>query len=925
MGCASVAYKLRAVAVRPSFSHNIQAKVPVFILRSLTGEALEYQQTVDIESTWPEKLMYAIILPHKAWAAGDTLTAIVKLSPLAKGIYVQAIDSSMTEKTKILVKGVSREDTRVVASARHEMIIDHHKAADVEVASPNSSATAASSSSLGTLAVAHSPRSSRPASPHFGSSSSYHHSHHSPPPSPPPPQQQEEEDPGFESNDIVTSVNLSIPRSSAYPFFYSASNAASPTTTPPRSSSPTLQHTLLPLSSTNSATSQPTSPTSLPLSSHPTITPSHDLEPIFISHRIKWTIFIHNKDGHVSELRCSLPIRILDGALLEESRGFTIRLRRLLHRTNGLESVLSRSGEEGSDDEGDEGAGVVDGEAGRIRQMEADRELPSYPAHVRDRVANVFPPDAATMLVSNPWIGRVGPSGPASGSGASALSTPELSDQRESDIVSPLMPVVSPNNPVSATLHTQPDSRASRSGQSTPDIQSSQQQAHVMFNLSLSLLDIEAVRRIQVEDAPSVGGQQQQSQPHQHQHQTHDQHRRQHSRTLRWGSRVESREGSRATSPERRIALSSVTTNNNDNVPSSISESGVNGSPNSVVSSGSSPFASPFQNLFKATIKPFTALAGHHGHSHRPTHSLSHSTTSLMELRSLSTSGTESDLGASATTNSSQQPSAHGPDSSLTRPLSGGTGQIFSSAAPSPALQNETNGFISDSPSSTPSLAVNGMAASSSSSSPSLSDSGLKSTSPACPSHSTASSASQLSHTISRVFSVVPDYNIASRGFIGGIPPLSSMHGLPSYEEAETQRKGKGGSGDTTIQSQITQKTRLPIQNQQGQAAIQTQMQTSQTQNQVVDEEEKVKMKMKERGSMSEPDLTGRFGHIGVCFESGMQAVAETEAGTSHSMQSGTSGSIGIVQRLHDGEDGDDDDDDTDAGTIQMHIKKVRP
>jgi hypothetical protein len=29
-----------------------------------------------------------------------------------------------------------------------------------------------------------------------------------------------------------------------------------------------------------------------------------------------------------------------------------------------------------------------------------------------------------------------------------------------------------------------------------------------------------------------------------------------------------------------------------------------------------------------------------------------------------------------------------------------------------------------------------------------------------------------------------PDYRMASQGFIGGIPPLSSLAGLPSYEEA---------------------------------------------------------------------------------------------------------------------------------------------
>jgi hypothetical protein len=38
---------------------------------------------------------------------------------------------------------------------------------------------------------------------------------------------------------------------------------------------------------------------------------------------------------------------------------------------------------------------------------------------------------------------------------------------------------------------------------------------------------------------------------------------------------------------------------------------------------------------------------------------------------------------------------------------------------------------------------------------------------------------------LQRAYSEVPDYGVAARGFIGGVPPLSSMHGLPSYEEAE--------------------------------------------------------------------------------------------------------------------------------------------
>ena len=142
---------------------------------------------------------------------------------------------------------------------------------------------------------------------------------------------------------------------------------------------------------------------------------------------------------------------------------------------------------------------------------------------------------------------------------------------------------------------------------------------------------------------------------------------------------------------------------------------------------------------------------------------------------------------------------------------------------------------------------------------------------------------------------------------------MSSMRGLPSYEEAEAQRKEREVA--EVVQSPVLQ-TRLPVQNQG-----QTQMQM-QTQNQV---EEKSKMKMKERGSMSEPDLVGRFGHMDLCFEPGTQAVAETET-EARTSQSGTSGSVGIVQRLNDGEDEDDDGDEDDmgAGQIQMHIKKVR-
>jgi hypothetical protein len=175
------------------------------------------------------------------------------------------------------------------------------------------------------------------------------------------------------------------------------------------------------------------------------------------------------------------------------------------------------------------------------------------------------------------------------------------------------------------------------------------------------------------------------------------------------------------------------------------------------------------------------------------------------------------------------------------------------------------------------------------------------------------------SSIITRAFSLVPDYSIASRGFIGGgVPPLSSMRGLPSYEEAEAQWRERETAQalrdrDVEIQSQT-----------QGQTSIRTQ-----TRDQIVDEGGMMTMRIKERGSLSEPDLVGCFGHAPcIGFESRTEPGTEIETGTSQSLH-GTSG-VGIMQRSQNVEeeddDGDDDDDDVcGAGAIQMHTRKAKP
>ncbi|KAF7289126.1 Arrestin-C domain-containing protein [Mycena chlorophos] len=120
MGGASVAYKLRAVATRTGLNQNIQAVAPVYLLRAPSPTALEYQQTRDIEYTWMNKLLFYIAIPHVAWAAGDELVALLKITPLVKGVGVVSITTSLRETTKLY--GRQGSNMRKVAVATHEIL-----------------------------------------------------------------------------------------------------------------------------------------------------------------------------------------------------------------------------------------------------------------------------------------------------------------------------------------------------------------------------------------------------------------------------------------------------------------------------------------------------------------------------------------------------------------------------------------------------------------------------------------------------------------------------------------------------------------------------------------------------------------------------------------------------------------------------------
>ncbi|KAF9542197.1 hypothetical protein CPC08DRAFT_730675 [Agrocybe pediades] len=930
LGGASVAYKLRAVASRPGFAHNLQASASVTLLRAFTHEALEYQQSLEIENTWPEKIMYSIMLPHKAWAAGDAIGAIMKFSPLAKGVRVASVISALCEITKVYARSGTQEDTRVVVSTRHEIVEGR---AVVETMSGgmvrdgdrdrqrSGGGGSGGNSGFGLSSVLPSPAVSRPAS------AQGHHQHqhqHHPLPLASTSTAEDEEardrERGYENHDIVTYITLPVPPSSLFPCALSGgstppislgvsgphSSSSQPGSTyPSPPSSAGLSSTPLHMSTSSGASSSAALPSFPPV----VVTPSHTLEPISVSHRIRWAIYIVNRDGHLSELRCSLPVIILDGRLKDEARDASLLSRRLMIRSAGLVSQVHP----GADEEAwglthhlvrpyhahhhHHADGSTPDEGDHDLEGEGDRELPSYTAHVRDRVANMFLPEAATVRVSNPWVNHMGSgtaspaspalgvdvdplavaaaataasasgSGPGSGGGAgsSGLGAPGVGVDSQVSLAG-----AAPGLHPMAQL---PQSGSMGSGATTP-------LEWVNSELMLSLSD-DPLRRLAPAGASSSGAAGVESNtalsaalasgmrtpPSVMQYMSP-------GPSSRWGSRVGSRAGSRAGSPERgggggdgersrpgsrpgspTLGHSFLgegaggTMATNAPGPAAIGYvyeplPSVPGGPHQHHHGGSASAASSmtdassshhghghghgheghgtrsFQSLFKATIKPFTALSLH-GHKHRHEdkdkdhkHSHSHSSSGR-------TSGDHSHSPGEAamainplqTVNSTASAGSAGSYTASTID-DGGAATIATTStttfSPSTSASASADSVRMALPTSLSATTLPGQLPNSASTSqlPAMQRKNIPLANPILRptpvrSHTTTGNVLDAPSLLHRALSEVPDYSIASRGFIGGVPPLSSMRGLPSYEEAVHSPVGspRGGARNTQQQS----------------------------------------------------------------------------------------------------------------------------
>ena len=314
-GGANISYKLRAAVYRPGLVPNLHALLPITVIRSFTHDSLEYQQSSEIENTWPGKLMYSILLPHKAWAAGDTLTAVAKFVPISKGVKVLSITSTISETVRLLPntthKMAAPEFTRPVAVTKHEVFGGklvcvsecHYKNRVPLLYHPEDGSGQASPVPVHDTGRESLAESSAQAGSNVGD---------------------EAEADDEQSGDLVARLDITLPSF---------------------------------------------------------LTPTHYVEPITVIHRVRWSILIANLDGHTSELRCSLSINVLDNRVLPEARAASTPTRRMLF-------------------------GIYGGPEESIEET----QLPSYNAHIRDRVPTTDQPHSVPSGTRTPSSALQSPS-----------------------------------------------------------------------------------------------------------------------------------------------------------------------------------------------------------------------------------------------------------------------------------------------------------------------------------------------------------------------------------------------------------------------------------------------------------------------------------------------------------------------------------
>ena len=329
--------------------------------------------------------MYSFMIPHKAYAAGDVIPALLRFTPTAKGVTVLSIGLELQEATTARWRyQPDVHSVRTVCSTKFEI----KQGKPVRVCSPVDAEPSAAVGSMGGAGarstsfknlmslVGHNQGCSSPSSAHGYGGRNGQHQHGptvtdlslSPMSSSPPISRTTSSSaihtpsnggtifaaggsgsrsPVFLLDDPPCATPGSSRRTSQEDVRHSPATAVVDSAPDERASTSDsgLNGGRQPTPNTNvdvpaSGDEELTAKVSLripvsatPSHSSPVFTSSNDLQyplPVTVGHKVRFNVLLSNLDGHTSELRCALAVHILDERLLREARAATRITRELL-------------------------------------------------------------------------------------------------------------------------------------------------------------------------------------------------------------------------------------------------------------------------------------------------------------------------------------------------------------------------------------------------------------------------------------------------------------------------------------------------------------------------------------------------------------------------------------------------------------------
>lgn len=115
-----VEYKLKAYCDRPTFCMDYVDKKVIKISRLLLPSCIEYSESVEISSTWANKLVYDIGIPTQIYCADKTIPITFDLQPIAPNLTVRSVACSLKEYTTCTTPEHHKTESKILNYLRDD-------------------------------------------------------------------------------------------------------------------------------------------------------------------------------------------------------------------------------------------------------------------------------------------------------------------------------------------------------------------------------------------------------------------------------------------------------------------------------------------------------------------------------------------------------------------------------------------------------------------------------------------------------------------------------------------------------------------------------------------------------------------------------------------------------------------------------------